>query len=95
MATKLVSDRTITVRALLIPDETPQPLTEAGVTLSAIARHSRVGPVRGDSRPIARALHRIASAHFPQLCASRFPELLSNRGPHKLMQRTPCDKESV
>lgn len=54
MATKLIYDRHITVHALLIPDETVQPFTEAGITLGEITKYSLVGPAKGDSRPIGR-----------------------------------------
>ena len=47
MATKLIYDRNITVRALLIPNETPQPLMEAGLTLSEITKDSFRWPLRG------------------------------------------------
>lgn len=54
MATKLIYDRYITVCALLIPDETAQPFTEAGITLGEITKYSFIGPVKGHGRPIGR-----------------------------------------
>lgn len=54
MATKLIYDRCITVCALLIPDETPQPPTEAGITLGEVTKYPLVGPVRGDNRTLGK-----------------------------------------
>lgn len=54
MATKLIYDRYITVRTLLIPNESPQPPTEAGTILSEITKHPLVGPAKGDDKTIRR-----------------------------------------
>lgn len=56
MTAKLIYGGYITVHALLIHDETPQPLKEAGGTLGEITKYSFVGPVKGGNRTSGRDL---------------------------------------
>lgn len=55
MATELIYDRNTTVRALLIPSETPRHLMEAGLTLNEITKDSFRWPLRGREKiPLKR-----------------------------------------